>query len=70
MMKRLRQRIERMLRQGSITDPQESDKLEYLLRTKKWNPYCIRHSAEQSVGNNSFALAEFGGDMVDTWYMQ
>jgi hypothetical protein len=45
MMKRLRQRIERMLRQGSITDPQERDKLEYLLRTKKWNPYCIRHSA-------------------------
>jgi integrase/recombinase XerD len=45
MMKRLKQRIEHMLKQGSITDPQEREKLEYLLRTKKWNPYCIRHSA-------------------------
>src|SRR5690606_28995587 len=23
----------------------QREKLEYLLRTKKWNPYCIRHSA-------------------------
>lgn len=45
MMKRLRQRIEHVLKQGSITDPQERDKLEYLLRTKKWNPYCISHYA-------------------------
>jgi hypothetical protein len=28
-----------------ITDPKEHEILQYLLRTKKWNPYCIRHSA-------------------------
>lgn len=45
MMKRLKGRIERLLKQGSIRDPEEREKLQYLLRTKKWNPYCIRHSA-------------------------
>jgi hypothetical protein len=45
MMKRLEERIERMLKQGSVTDPHEREKLQHLLRTKKWNPYCVRHSA-------------------------
>jgi hypothetical protein len=45
MMKRLKERIDRMLKQGSITDPEEREKLQHLLRTKKWNPYCLRHSA-------------------------
>lgn len=45
MMKRLKERIETMLKQGSISDPEKKEKLQYLLRTKKWNPYCIRHSA-------------------------
>lgn len=44
-MKQLRSRIERLLETGSVTDPKERQKLEYLLKTKKWNPYCIRHSA-------------------------
>jgi integrase/recombinase XerD len=44
MMKQLRERIIRMLKAGSITDKREQ-KLEYLLKTKKWNPYCISHSA-------------------------
>jgi integrase/recombinase XerD len=45
MMKRLKERIEHMIKQGSVTDPQEREKLQRLLLTKKWNPYCIRHSA-------------------------
>jgi integrase/recombinase XerD len=34
-----------MLESGQIKDSEEKQKLEYLLRTKKWNPYCMRHSA-------------------------
>src|SRR5581483_3998186 len=44
-MKQLRIRIERLLETGSVTDPKKRQRLEYLLKTKKWNPYCIRHSA-------------------------
>lgn len=45
MMKQLRRRLVRMLDQGVITDPEERERIEFLLKTKKWNPYCIRHSA-------------------------
>jgi hypothetical protein len=44
-MKQLRYRIKRLIKSGSITDNEEKERLEYLLKTKKWNPYCIRHSA-------------------------
>jgi len=44
-MKQLRTRIIRLIETGSITDNEEHQRLEYLLKTKKWNPYCIRHSA-------------------------
>jgi integrase/recombinase XerD len=44
-MKQLKIRIIRMIESGQIKDSEERQKLEYLLRTKKWNPYCIRHSA-------------------------
>ena len=44
-MKQLKKRIINMLENGTITDNEEKEKLEYLLKTKKWNPYCIRHSA-------------------------
>jgi integrase/recombinase XerD len=44
-MKQLKRRIERLLENNGINDIQEREKLEYLLITKKWNPYCIRHSA-------------------------
>ena len=45
MMTQLENRIIRLLENGSITDQEECQKLEYLLKTKKWNPYCIRHSS-------------------------
>lgn len=44
-MKQLRHRIIRMLECEAINSVKEKEKLEYLLRTKKWNPYCLRHSA-------------------------
>ena len=42
-MKQLRKRIERLLKNGEIIDKIEKEKLECLLKTKRWNPYCIRH---------------------------
>ena len=47
-MKRLRSRIIRLFETGTIVDDDgERQKLEYLVKTKKWYPYCIciRHSA-------------------------
>jgi integrase/recombinase XerD len=40
-----KKRIKRLLEKGEITNNEEKEKLEHLLKTKKWNPYCIRHSA-------------------------
>ena len=45
MMKQLRQRVIRLIENGSITSNEERQKLSHLIKTKKWNPYCIRHSA-------------------------
>src|ERR687898_314190 len=39
MMKQLRLRINGMLEDGSVTNDEERQKLQYLLKTKKWNPY-------------------------------
>lgn len=44
-MKQLRRRIIRLLEGGQIMDNEEKIKLQVLIDTKKWNPYCIRHSA-------------------------
>jgi integrase/recombinase XerD len=43
-MEELRKRIVRLLKKGEVND-EEREKLEHFLKTKKWNPYCIRHSA-------------------------
>ncbi len=43
-MKQLKKRIIRLLKEGSIKDIKEREKLEFLIGTKKWNPYCIKHS--------------------------
>jgi integrase/recombinase XerD len=44
-MMELRQRIIRLLETNQITQTEEREYLHVLIRTKKWNPYCIRHSA-------------------------
>jgi integrase/recombinase XerD len=44
-MKKIRKKIIRLLNDGHIADKEEREKLEYLIKAKRWNPYCIRHSA-------------------------
>jgi integrase/recombinase XerD len=66
MMKQLRHRIVRLLESGSITNNEERQKLEYLLRTKKWNPYCIRHS---SITSDSDFLPEYALKKKVRWSM-
>jgi integrase/recombinase XerD len=44
-MKQLRKRITRLVESTKISKQGEIDRLQHLLKTKKWNPYCIRHSA-------------------------
>ena len=50
--KELKKRIQRNLKDGIINDPKEKAKMEYLLKYKKWNPYCIRHSAITDDADN------------------
>jgi integrase/recombinase XerD len=66
MMKQLRHRIIQMLESGSISNIEEKQKLEYLLRTKKWNPYCLRHSA---ITYDSDYLPEFAVKKKARWSM-
>jgi hypothetical protein len=66
MMRQLRGRIARLLDKGEITDPKEREILEYRLRTKKWNPYCIKHSA---ITYDSDSLPEFALKKKVCWSM-
>ncbi|MER5176007.1 MAG: hypothetical protein ABJB76_02705 [Candidatus Nitrosocosmicus sp.] len=65
-MKHLKKRIERLLENGEITDHKEKSKLEILLKTKKWNPYCIRHSA---ITADSDYLPEYALKKKVRWSM-
>ncbi|HXX95776.1 MAG TPA: tyrosine-type recombinase/integrase [Candidatus Bathyarchaeia archaeon] len=65
-LEKLRQRIKRLVESGQITDKQQKQKLEYLLRTKKWNPYCFRHSA---ITDDSDHLPEFALTKKVRWVM-
>ncbi len=66
MMRQLKIRIKRLLDNNEITDIRERDKLEYLIRSKKWNPYCIRHS---SITNDSDYLPEYALKKKVRWSM-
>ena len=55
-MRQLKIRIKRLLDNNKITNVQEQEKLAYLVNTKRWNPYCIRHS---SITNDSDYLPEY-----------
>ena len=55
-----------MLKNGKITDPKEREILQYLPQTKKWNPYCIRHSA---ITYDSDCLPEFALKKKVRWSM-
>ena len=65
MMKQLQSRIQRMLKCGSVPD-EEREKLELILRTKKFNPYCIRHS---SISYDSDYLPEYALKKKCRWTM-
>jgi integrase/recombinase XerD len=66
MMNQLKNRIIIMLRKGSIIDIEEKEKLESLIRNKKWNPYCLRHS---SISNDSDYLPEYALKKKVRWSM-
>ncbi len=66
MMKQLRKRITRLLENGTITDETERHRLEFLLKTKKWNPYCITHSA---ITSDSDYLPEYALKKKVRWSM-
>jgi integrase/recombinase XerD len=66
MMSQLKKRIIRMLEHGEIKDEGEKEKLQYLLRTKKFNPYCIRHSA---ISSDSDYLPDFALKKKVRWSM-
>ena len=65
-MKHLQGRIHRLIDTHEITDKLEAEKLDSLLRTKKWNPYCIRHSA---ITSDSDYLPEYALKKKVRWSM-
>ena len=56
MMKQLRKRIIRLLENNSIEGQEEREKIDYLIKRKRWNPYCFRHS---SITYDSDYLPDF-----------
>jgi integrase/recombinase XerD len=64
--KQLHQRIVRLLESNSIDDTKEREKLEYLIKTKRWNPYCIRHS---SITHDSDYLPDYALKKKVRWSM-
>lgn len=66
LMEQLKRRIIRLIENGEITDEEERQKLDYLLKTKKWNPYCIRHSA---ITADSDYLPEYALKKKVRWSM-
>lgn len=65
-MRQLKKRIERLLESNEIKDEEEEEKLNRLLKIKKWNPYCIRHSA---ITADSDHLPEYALKKKVRWSM-
>lgn len=66
MMKQLRDRILRLMESDSITSQKERERLQYLVNNKKWNPYCVRHSA---ITADSDFLPEYALKKKVRWSM-
>ena len=62
----LRNRIINLLQSGSIADEEEKQKLEFLLKTKKWNSYCISRSA---ITSDSDFVPEYALKKKVKWSM-
>jgi integrase/recombinase XerD len=65
MMKQLKIRIRRLMGNGDIKG-EEKEKLELILRSKKFNPYCLRHS---SISYDSDYLPEYALKKKCRWTM-
>jgi hypothetical protein len=65
-MKQLQKRIRRLIQTNEIKDTEEREKLNSLLATKKWNPYCLRHS---SISADSDYLPEYALKKKVRWSM-
>jgi integrase/recombinase XerD len=66
MMKQLRKRIQKLLSTNEIKNEEDKTALEYLLKTKKFNPYCLRHS---SITYDSDYLPEYALKKKCRWSM-
>lgn len=65
-MTQLKSRIIRLLEKGEINNENEKKLLYFLLATKRWNPYCIRHS---SITADSDFLPEYALKKKVRWSM-
>ena len=66
LMSQLHDRISRLSASNEIKDQLEKEKLEYLINTKKLNPYCLRHS---SITSDSGYLPDFALKKKVRWSM-
>ena len=66
MIKPLKSRISRLIDTGSINDDVEREKLQALLITKRFNPYCLRHS---SISHDSDFLPDYALKKKVRWSM-
>lgn len=64
-MKKLRERIVRLLKENEVSLC-EREKLQFLIKTKRWNPYCIRHSA---ITSDSDYLPDYALKKKVRWSM-
>jgi integrase/recombinase XerD len=64
--KQLKKHIADLIESGTICDTKEVERLQLLLRTKKWNPYCLRHS---SLTSDSDYLPEYALKKKARWSM-
>jgi hypothetical protein len=65
-MRQLKKRIQRLIENNKINDTNELESIHHLLKTKKWNPYCIRHS---SITADSDYLPEYALKKKVRWSM-
>ena len=56
MMNQLKKRILRLAETGEIKDIGEKEKMLFIVTNKRFNPYCIRHSA---ITSDSDYLPEY-----------
>jgi integrase/recombinase XerD len=66
MMNQLKLRITRLIETGEITEQTEKENLRVLLETKRFNPYCLRHS---SISHDSDFLPDYALKKKVRWSM-